>query len=254
MTYDQQGNTVPPNAYVAAFTDPEAYAFDAIKLAAGANVLGFGGRIDRSFQARLTRVSLDRLSIGMGRATGSVTLSSGVPNAHVFMFATAHFAGRRISGWNVSHQHIFHPRPNDLAFTTTPEVPGPSAVITVPFDLLASRGSAVTGLDPKAPMHDDRLFLVPEVQRIRLISLMNDVERLAREEPWVVQMPAPAKALEDTIMEALLACLTLGQPSRDRAAPGRQRRIVARLERALRERPEEMLSLSALCAEVGVAQ
>ena len=67
-------------------------------------------------------------------------------------------------------------------------------------------------------------------------------------------MPAPAKALEDTIMEALLACLTLGQPSRDRAAPGRHRRIAAHLERALRERPEEMLSLSALCAEVGVAQ
>jgi transcriptional regulator GlxA family with amidase domain len=83
---------------------------------------------------------------------------------------------------------------------------------------------------------------------------MNDVERLAREEPWIVQMPSPAKALENAIMEALLACLTLGQPSRDRAAPGRHRRIVAHLERALRERPEEMLSLSDLCAEVDVAQ
>jgi transcriptional regulator GlxA family with amidase domain len=98
------------------------------------------------------------------------------------------------------------------------------------------------------------LFLAPEVQRVRLISLMNDVERLAREEPWIVQMPAPAKALEDTIMEALLACLTLGQPSRARTAPGHHRRIVARMECALRERPEEMLSLSDLCAEVGVAQ
>jgi transcriptional regulator GlxA family with amidase domain len=46
----------------------------------------------------------------------------------------------------------------------------------------------------------------------------------------------------------------MGQPSRTRAAPGRHRRIVANLEHALRERPEEMLSLSALCAEVGVAQ
>ena len=55
-------------------------------------------------------------------------------------------------------------------------------------------------------------------------------------------------------MEALLACLTMGQPSRNRAAPGRHRQIVANLERALRERPEEMLSLSDLSAELGVAQ
>jgi AraC-like DNA-binding protein len=252
-TLDQQGATVPTAPYVAAFTDPEAYAFEAIKLAAGANVLGFGGKIANMFQARLTRVSLDRVSVGAGKASASVSLSSGVPDAHVFLFATGNFAARRISGWNVGHRYIFHPRPNDLAVLTTPPEPGPSGVITVPFDLLAAHGSGVTGLDPNVPLNDDRLFLAPEAQRTRLISLIDDVERLAREEPWVVQMPAPAKALEDTILEALLDCLTLGQPSRDRVAPGRQRRIVARLERALRERPEEMLSLADLCAETGVA-
>jgi hypothetical protein len=129
---------------------------------------------------------------------------------------------------------------------TAPEAPVSDAGTGRPADLLAACGSGVTGLDPNVPTHDDRLFLAPAVQRTRLISLIYDVERLAREEPWIVQMPAPAKALEDTITEALLACLTPGQPSRGRAAPGRHRRIVARLDRALRERPEEMLSLSAL--------
>lgn len=216
--------------------------------------MGYGGAIGKIFQARLTRVKLDRMSIGLGKASAPVTLSSGVPNAHVFMFATEPFAARRISGWTVGHQHIFHPRPNDHAFAASPRQPGSSAVITVPFDLLAAYSSDVIGLESNVPSHDDQLILAPAIQRARLISLMNDVERLAREEPWIVQMATPAKALEDTIMEALLACLTLGQPSRDRAAPGHHRRIVARLERALRERPEEMLSLSDLCAEVGVAQ
>lgn len=240
--------------HVAAFTDPEAYAFEAIKLAAGANVLGFGSAIGKGFHARLTRVSLDRLCIGVGKASASITLTSGVPNAHVFMFATGPAAARRISGRTVSHQHIFHPRPNDLACAISPREPGPNAVITVPFDLLAAYGADVTGVDPNVPAHDDRLFLVSELHRARLISLMNDVERLAREEPWIVQMPAPAKALADAITEALLACVTMGRPSRNRAAPGRHRRIAACLERALRERPEEMLSLGDLCAEVGAAQ
>ena len=244
----------PPQAYVTSFTDPDAYALEAIKLAAGANVLGFGGKVGKAFQAKITRVTLDRLSVGVGKASASVSLSSGVPNAHVFLFATEPFAARHISGWTVSHQHIFHPRPNELAFLTSPPMPGQSGVITVPFDVLAARGFAVTGLDPGVPAHDDRLFLAPEAQRTRLISLMDDMERVARETPWILRTPAPARALEDAILEALLACLALSQPTRDRVAPGRHRSIVARLEHALGERPEEMLSLSDLCTAVGVAQ
>src|SRR5262245_41870728 len=204
MPHKQQGTAASGDAHVAAFTDPEAYAFEAIKLAAGANVLGFGSAIDKTFNARLSRMSIDRLSVGLGKASASVTLSSGVPNAHVFMFATEPAAARRISGWTVRHSHIFHPRPNDHAFAVSPRQPGAAAVITVPFDLLDAYGAGVTGLDPNVPTHDDRLFVAPEAQRTRLVSLMNDVERLAREEPWVVQMPAPAKALADTLMEALL--------------------------------------------------
>src|SRR3954449_9585834 len=85
---DEKAAAAAHDAHVAAFTDPEAYAFEAIKLAAGANVLGFTGAIDKTFHARLTRVRLDRLNIGLGKASASITLSSGVPDAHVFMFAT----------------------------------------------------------------------------------------------------------------------------------------------------------------------
>jgi hypothetical protein len=97
-------------------------------------------------------VGLDRLTIGLGKASASVSLSSGVPNAHVFMFATAPGGPRRISGWTVGHQQIFHPRPNDHALATLARQPGPSAVITVPFDLLDAHGSGVAGLDPQRPV------------------------------------------------------------------------------------------------------
>src|SRR4051812_4264511 len=103
---DRKVDATARKTHVAAFADPEAYALEAIKLAAGANVLGFGTRVDKTFRARLTRVSLDQLYVGLGKASASVTLSSGVPDAHVFMFATEPFAARRISGWSVSHRHI----------------------------------------------------------------------------------------------------------------------------------------------------
>src|SRR5262245_35978205 len=117
-----QGFAPPPAplGHVANYSDPEAYAMAAIKLAAGATALGFAGTIGKTFQAKITRATLDQLSIGIGKASASVTVTSGVPNAHVFMFATEPAAARRISGWTVGRQHIFHPRPNDQAFATSP--------------------------------------------------------------------------------------------------------------------------------------
>ena len=83
---------------------------------------------------------------------------------------------------------------------------------------------------------------------------MKDAARLAEEAPWIVARPEPAKALAGTIIEALLACLTQGRAMGDRAAPRRHRQIVAKLERSMRERPEQMLSMPDICADVGVAR
>jgi len=224
-------------------------------LAAGSSATRVIGTSGEAFRATMARLNLGSLVAGIGHVSVPLSITSGTPDLHVFVFATEPAGPRRISGWTVRHQHIFHHRPNDLAFTRSPTSrPGRFAVLAAPFDLMDAQGPGVTGLDPKVPLNDTRLFIAPEAQRARLIALMNDVERLAREKPWIVQTPEPAKALAGTIMEALLACLTLGQPSRDRAAPGRHRQIVARMERALQERPGEMLSLPDLCAEVGVAQ
>jgi AraC-like DNA-binding protein len=257
LAADQETAAAPPVAecHVATFSDPEAYALEAIRLATGAAALGYVGAVGKAFQAKITRARLDRLGIGIGKATASVTVTSGVPDAHVFMFATEPAAARRISGWTVGRQHIFHPRPSDKAFATSPaHQPWPYAVITVPFDLVAEHGPSIAGLDRAVPANDDRLFLAPAAAMTRLVSLMHDVARLAEDAPWIAARPEPAKALAGTVMDALLACVTQGRASRDRSALRRHRRIVAGLEQAMRERPEEMLSMSDICAALGVAR
>ncbi len=255
MTADQKGAATPPRTHVARFTDPEAYAHATVTLATGATASRFVGTIGKTFHAKIARVSLNRLGIGIGQASVPVAFAGSIPNSHVFMFATEPAAARRISGRTIGRQHIFHPRPNDQAFATSPSgQPWPYAVITAPFDLMAEQGPEMVGFDPRVPLNDDRLFLAPEAALARLVSLMNDAARLAEEAPWIAATPEPAKALAGTIMEALLACLTQGSARRDRAALGRHRQIVARLEQAMRERPEEMLSLPDICAAVGVAK
>jgi AraC-like DNA-binding protein len=250
-----RGTAAPPaRAHVATFSDPEAYV-QATARAGGASAHRFIGAMGETFRAKIARASLDRLDIGTGHASVPVTFTAGIPNAHVFLFATESAPARRISGWTVDRQHIFHPRPNDLAFATSPAgQPWPYAAIVAPFDLMATQGPQVTGLDPKLPLNDDRLFLAPEAAIARLVSLMKDATRIAEESPSIAAAPQPAKALAGAITDALIACLSQGRAGRDRAGLRRHRQIVARLERAMRERPAEMLSMSDICTAVGVAR
>lgn len=241
-------------AHVATFSDPEAYALETIRVS-GASAPRFIGTIGKTFHAKIVRASFDRLGIATGHASLPVTFTGAVPNAHVFLFATEPAAARRISGWTVDRQHIFHPRPNDYAFATSPAgQPWPYATIVVPYDLMAAQGPQLTGVDPQVPLNDDRLFLAPEAQLARLVSLMKDATRIAEETPWIAAASQLAKALAGAIMDALVGCLTQGRAGRDRAGLRRHRQIIARLEQAMRERPAEMLSMSDICAAVGVAR
>jgi AraC-like DNA-binding protein len=245
----------PPRAHVATFSDPEAYALATVSLAAGAVPARFVGPVGKAFHAKVARVGLDRLAIGVGQASVPVAFATGVPDSHVFVFATEAAAERRISGWTVGSQDIFHHRPNDEAFATSPSgKPWPYAAIVSPFDLLAAQGADVAGFDLKVPLNDDRLFSAPAPALNRLVSLMKDAARLAEESPWVAASPRPARALAGTIMDALLDCLTQGVAKRDRGALRRHRQIVTKLENALRERPDQMLSMPDICAEIGVAR
>jgi AraC-like DNA-binding protein len=245
----------PPAAQVFTFSDPEAYALATVNLAGGAVAPRFVGAIGGTFHAKIARVGLDRLGLGLGHASVPVSFTAGIPNSHVFVFATGPAAARRISGWTVDGQHIFHHRPNEQAFATSPSgQPWPYAAVVAPFDLMAVQGPDVTGLDPKVPLNDDRLFLAPKAALARLVALMRDAARIAEESPWVIASPESAKALAGAITEALLVCLTQGQASRDRAALRRHRQIVTRFEQVMLERPAEMLSMPDICAALGVAR
>lgn len=240
---------VPARAHVATFSDPEAYAQAAVLLS-GASAPRFIGMVGKTFHAKIVRARLGRLDIGTGNASLPVTFTGGIPNAHVFLFATEPAAARRISGWTVDRQHIFHPRPNDETFATSPAgQPWPYATVVVPFDLMAEHGPQL-----RVPLNDDRLFLAPEATMARLVSLMKDATRIAEEAPWIAAAPQSAKALAGAITDALLASLTQGRAKRDRAGLRRHRQIVTKLERLMAERPADMLSMSDICAAVGVAR
>jgi methylphosphotriester-DNA--protein-cysteine methyltransferase len=253
MTASPQ-TTAPQRSLFRRFSDPEAMALAIGDINAGASPSPLG-QAGRRFDGMLARATIGGLNVGAGRFAQGIPQAADIPGVHTFMFATEPAVVRRVSGRKLHGRHIFHFRPNARTVTSSPQdMPWAFGIITVPFDLLAEQGRGLWATQPEVPLDEDRMFVAPAREMAALVGLMGDVSGVIQQTPWVIDEPRPAKALSGAIMDSLLACLSQGLVKPDRAAIGRHRQIVARFERALEERPEEMLSLSGICATIGVAQ
>jgi len=251
---DQEASRTHRRSFFGAFSDPAemARAVGGIDPQAQVRPAGAGGG---AFYGALARATLAPLTVGVGRFAQGSRQTAAIGNAHTFMFPSEPGVVRRVSGRTLGHRQIFHLRPNAQTATSSPPgMPWAFGIITVSFEALSTLGPALAGEDLSSSLRDDRMFLAPEVGIVRLVGLMNDAARLARDAPWIIEQDEAAAALGGSILEALLTCLSQGVVRPDRAALGRYRQVIARFERALNERPEEMLSLSTICAEVGVAR
>lgn len=213
------------------------------------------GRTGRQFDGFLAQASLGGMNIAAGKFALGTPQSATIANNHTFMFATQPDLMRRVSGRKLFGSHIFHFKPGEQTVTTSPTgMPWAFGIVTLSFEQLARLTPAVLGRDHLVPLNDDRMFRVPDTGIARLVGLMHDAASVIMHTPWVIENLQSAKALSGVIVDALLSCLATGSMKQDGAAIGRHRQIIARFERALEERSEDMLSLSSICTAVGVAE
>lgn len=213
------------------------------------------GRTSRRFDGMLARASFGGLNLGMGRFAQGIAQTAAIPGVHTFMFATEPGIMRRVSGRKLFGRHIFHFRPNERTVTGSPPgMPWAFGIVTMPFERLTAHAPDLMGAGHAAPLNDDRMFVAPPAAMNELIGLMSDISGVIQDSPEVFDEPQPARAMSGAVVDKLMACLSQGLVKPDGAALGRHRQIIARFERALEERPEEMLSLGDICAVVGVAE
>ncbi len=238
----------------ARFTDAETMALAIGDINSGAKPLPLE-RTSRRFDGMLARASFGGLNLGMGRFAQGIAQTAAIPGVHTFMFATEPGIMRRVSGRKLFGRHIFHFRPNERTVTgSPPDMPWAFGIVTMPFELLTTHAPNLMGGGHGAPLDDDRMFVAPSAAMNELIGLMGDISGVIQNSPEILGEPQPAKALAGAVVDRLMACLSQGLVKPDRAALGRHRQIVASFERALEERPEEMLSSGDICRVVGVAE
>jgi AraC-like DNA-binding protein len=208
-----------------------------------------------SFHGMLARGTLEGVNVGTGRFAHGIPQTAWIGRVHTFMLPTEAGIERRVSGRSLGRNQIFHFRPNEQTVTASlPGMPWAFGILTLSFEQWAALEPEIPGWHSGMKLDDDRMFAVPDAEMSRLVGLMTDVTRIARDMPRIFDVPASAAALSGAVLEALLLALGQGQAIREKQGFTRRREIVARFEQALRERPEDMLSLTAIGAAVGVPQ
>src|SRR5262245_34196307 len=76
LTTDQEAAAPPVRAHAATFSDPDAYTLATLNTA-GAVASRFVGTSGKTFHAKLARLDLDRLGIGIGKPSVPVAFTAG---------------------------------------------------------------------------------------------------------------------------------------------------------------------------------
>ncbi|WP_158924197.1 helix-turn-helix domain-containing protein [Acidisphaera sp. S103] len=239
-----------PRAYARHFRSAEDYAaFN------GLGGIRMNGRAPRQFTARMAFMDLGDVCVRRGEATVGLSLIGATSNNHIFTFATEPARPRLMSGREVGHDVLFHPRPNEV-FTTRSQSdePFPWGSLVVRYDALASAGGTLVGRDVAPSAIDAATIRTSLLAQGRLLRLVRDVADLAATTPEAADRPPTRAALSGLLTEALVDCLSGGILEYDRAAVRRHRLIMSRVEAALCERDDAGLSIEDLCRSAGASR
>ena len=124
------------------------------------------------------------------------------------------------------------------------------AMTLTPEDL-AANALALTGREPVPPVVS-RMVRPDPMLGARLLSLHEAAGHLAATAPDLLAHPEVARAIEQELVRAMIACLTDPATIEPRRLPRQQLAIMRRFESLLEERQGEPLYMTEVCAAIGV--
>ena len=125
------------------------------------------------------------------------------------------------------------------------------SVSLMPEDLAAA-SKAIIGRE-LAPASFARSLTPPAAALSRLRKLHEAADHLAKTAPDILARPEVARAIEESLVEAMILCLTEGDLDDVRNVHRHRARVMRRLEDVLTSTPDKPLYMPQLCATVGAS-
>lgn len=232
---------------VATFTDPHAYA---ASIRATDNEILVTARGE--YRAELTRIDLHKLWMQRGRESlpRIARAVRRVDRSMIFFASDSLQAPSYRSGVEVLA--------GDIVFNgSSPQTHHRSvagcrwgAMSLTPEDLAAA-GRAIVGYDVTAPVAT-KIVRPPSHLMSQLMKLHQAAGDLAETAPEILAHPEVAKAIEQALVRAMIACLTSGTTIDEDRLDRRSVMVMQRFEEALEANQDHPLYLTELCAIIGV--
>jgi AraC-like DNA-binding protein len=205
------------------------------------------------FQARLTWLELADLQLLHARETGSRIAYVSLPSEWVFItFPTQRSPTLIYDGAPLQKGDIvFHSVGQQLHQRTIAATAWGSIALTPASLLTYSRTFLGHGVVPP-PV--GRILRPCPTDRRQLLRLHAQAVRIAETQLGHIGNVQVARALQEDLIWALMACLATGKPRGGSAVVRRYTRIMVRFQEALIASTDRPLQVSAVCSVIGVAE
>jgi AraC-like DNA-binding protein len=235
-----------PDSSVLRFSEP--YEYQKAVRAAAADILITSPGL---FKAELTRIDLHRLWMQRGRE--SLPRIAKVANAtsrRPILFLTHSRSPLVLGRKELFAGEIMIYAPGSEHYQRSSSEVGWAAMSLAPDDF-ALVGQAITGRELVAPASDHPIRPPPHLMG-RLQRLHEAAGQLAATAPDILAHPEVAKAMEQELIRAMVACLVEAMDDASNPAAHPRVPVMRRLEQFLGDNADAPLYLAEVCAAIGV--
>ena len=236
-----------PSSTVSIFTDPDAYHAAIRDTHAEGVVTGRG-----DFRAESVAVRLGRVSLQRGAETLPRTAYTAIdPKVIGAVFTTYPGPEPHVNGLEVSQTDIIVYRAGSEGYNRIPPACQWGSIALTHEDIAAA-GKTIIGRELIAPPVTQRIK-TPAPLLSRLLNLHEAAGHLAKTAPDILAKPEVGRAIDQALVEAMVACLASGDPVDERSAYRHHAKVMRRLEEVVRANPEGPLHMDDLCRATGVS-
>jgi AraC-like DNA-binding protein len=235
-----------PDSSVLRFSEP--YEYQSAVRAAAADILITSPGV---FKAELTRIDLHRLWMQRGHeCLPRIAKVANATSRRPILFLT-HSQGPLVVGRKeLRPGEIMLYSPGSEHYQRSLGEVGWAAMSLSPADFAAA-GRAIAGRELVAPASDHQIRPPPHLMG-RLHRLHEAAGQLAATAPDILAHPEVAKAIEQELIRAMVACLVEGMDGQSNPAAHRRVPVMRRLEQFLGANADTPLYLAEVCAAIGV--
>ena len=236
-----------PSSAVRTFTEPDDYAAAIRYSTTEITVTGRGQFAAKFIRVDLHRLSLQRFSENLPRIAHSATRSERA----IISFATE--LGPPLSaGGAEMHPGTIVKHTRREEYHQSSSGSARFGTVALPVDSLVAVGEAMAKVDLTPP--PDASLVTPSPSRMtRLQRLHAAVAQLAEDTPEIIAQPEAARGIEQTLIEAMVECLTSCEPRKNGLAQAQHAVVMRRFRRVVEENLEHPLYIPEICQAIGVS-